>query len=42
MRDIARQAIREYIEQQVRADSLGQATAEQFARYADAFRRLGE
>ena len=41
MKDIAAQAIREYIEQQVRADWLGQVTDEQLVRYRGALNRSG-
>jgi len=42
MQDIARQAIREYIEQHSRGDLLGQVLDEEIPRYAEALRRLGE
>jgi predicted transcriptional regulator len=41
MRDCAGQAIREYIEQQVRADWLGQILDEELSRYSEALDRLG-
>jgi len=42
MQDIARQAIREYVEQHSRADLLDQILDEEVPRYAEALRRLGE
>lgn len=42
MQDVARQAIREYVEQHSRADLLDQVLDEEIPRYAEALRRLGE
>ena len=42
MQEVARQAIREYIEQHSRADLLDQVLNEEIPRYAEALRRLGE
>jgi hypothetical protein len=42
MKDIAAQAIREYTEQRVRADWLGQVTDELLVRYRGALNRLGK
>ena len=42
MQDVARQAIREYVENHSRADLLDQVLDEELPRYAEALRRLGE
>jgi predicted transcriptional regulator len=42
MQEIARQAIREYIEQHSRTDLLDRVLDEEIPRYAEALRRLGE
>jgi predicted transcriptional regulator len=42
MQDVARQAIRDYIEQHSRADLLDRVLDEELPRYAEALRRLGE
>jgi predicted transcriptional regulator len=42
MQDVARQAIREYVEQRSRADLLDRVLDEEIPRYAEALRRLGE
>jgi len=42
MQEIAREAIREYIEAHSRADLLDQVLDEELPRYAEALRRLGE
>lgn len=42
MQEVARQAIREYVEQHSRANLLDQVMDEEFPRYAEALRRLGE
>jgi predicted transcriptional regulator len=42
MQEIARQAIREYIESHSRAELLDQVLDEELPRYAEALRRLGE
>jgi predicted transcriptional regulator len=42
MQDVARQAIREYVEQRSRGDLLEQILDEEIPRYAEALRRLGE
>jgi hypothetical protein len=42
MQDIARQAIRDYVEQHSRADLLDQVLDQEIPRYAEALRRLGE
>jgi predicted transcriptional regulator len=42
MQDVARQAIREYIENHSRAELLDQVLDEELPRYAEALRRLGE
>jgi predicted transcriptional regulator len=42
MQDVARQAIREYVEQRSRTDLLEQVLDEEIPRYAEALRRLGE
>ncbi|WP_131768100.1 ribbon-helix-helix protein, CopG family [Candidatus Protofrankia californiensis] len=42
MQDVARQAIREYIETHSRAELLDRVLDEELPRYAEALRRLGE
>jgi plasmid stability protein len=42
MQDVARQAIREYVEEHSRADLLGRVLDEEVPRYAEALRRLAE
>lgn len=42
MQEVARQAIREYIEQHSRRDLLDSVLDEEIPRYAEALRRLGE
>jgi predicted transcriptional regulator len=42
MQDVARQAIREYVEQRSRGDLLEQILDVEIPRYAEALRRLGE
>ena len=42
MQEVARQAIREYIENHSRSDLLGQVLDDELPRYAEALRRLGE
>jgi predicted transcriptional regulator len=42
MQDVARHAIREYVEQHSRAELLDQVLDEEIPRYAEALRRLGE
>ncbi|WP_248828679.1 hypothetical protein [Frankia sp. Mgl5] len=42
MQEIARQAIRDYIEAHSRAELLDQVLDEELPRYAEALRRLGE
>jgi predicted transcriptional regulator len=42
MQDVARQAIREYVEQRSRGDLLDRVLDEEIPRYAEALRRLGE
>lgn len=42
MQDIARQAVREYIENRSRQDLLEQVLDEELPRYTEALRRLGE
>jgi hypothetical protein len=42
MQDVARQAIREYVEQHSRAELLDQVLDEELPRYTEALRRLGE
>jgi hypothetical protein len=42
MQDVARQAIREYVEQHSRAELLERVLDEEIPRYAEALRRLGE
>lgn len=42
MQDVARQAIREYVENHSRAELLDRVLDEEVPRYAEALRRLGE
>jgi predicted transcriptional regulator len=42
MQDVARQAIREYVENHSRADLLDLVLDDELPRYAEALRRLGE
>jgi len=42
MQEVARQAIRQYIDQRSRADRLSAVLDRELPRYADALRRLGE
>lgn len=42
MQEVARQAVREYIENHSRADLLDRVLDEELPRYAEALRRLGE
>lgn len=42
MQEVARQAIREYVETHSRADLLDRIMDEEIPRYAEALRRLGE
>ena len=42
MQEVARQAIREYVEAHSRADLLDRVLDEEIPRYAEALRRLGE
>ena len=42
MQDVARQAIREYVEEHSRVDLLERVLDEEIPRYAEALRRLGE
>ena len=42
MQEVARQAIRDYIEQRSRADLLDRVLDEEIPRYSEALRRLGE
>ena len=42
MQEVARQAIREYIENHSRSELLDQVLDEELPRYAEALRRLGE
>jgi len=42
MQDVAREAIREYIENHSRSDLLDRVLDEELPRYAEALRRLGE
>lgn len=42
MQDVARQAIREYVERHSRDDLLEKVLDEEIPRYAEALRRLGE
>lgn len=41
MQDVARQAVREYVEQHSRADLLDEVLDEELPRYAEALKRLG-
>ena len=42
MQDLARQAVREYVDRSTRRENLDRVLDEQLPRYADALRRLGE
>jgi predicted transcriptional regulator len=42
MQDIARQAVRDYVERHTRAELLEQVLNSELPRYAEALRRLGE
>ncbi|MCA1708932.1 MAG: ribbon-helix-helix protein, CopG family [Actinobacteria bacterium] len=42
MQDVARQAVREYVENHSRADLLNQVLDEELPRYAEALERLGK
>ncbi len=42
MQEIARQAIREYVENHSRSDLLDQVLEEELPRYAEALERLGQ
>jgi hypothetical protein len=42
MQDVARQAVRDYVERHARAELLDQVLSSELPRYADALRRLGE
>jgi len=42
MQEVAREAIREYVEQHSREDLLDRVLDEEIPRYAEALRRLGE
>ncbi|MCW2643414.1 MAG: hypothetical protein JWP76_5720 [Dactylosporangium sp.] len=42
MQDVARQAIREYVEQYSRAELLDEVLDQEIPRYTEALRRLGE
>lgn len=42
MQEVARQAVREYVENHSRADLLDRVLDEELPRYAEALRRLGE
>ena len=42
MQDVARQAIREYVEEHSRAELLDEVLESEIPRYAEALRRLGE
>jgi hypothetical protein len=42
MQDVARQAVREYIDRSSRRELLDEVLDEQIPRYAEALRRLGE
>lgn len=42
MRDIVRQAVREYVENHSRAELLDQVLDEELPRYAEALERLGQ
>lgn len=41
MQEVARQAVREYVERHSRAELLGQVLDEELPRYAEALERLG-
>ncbi len=42
MQDVARQAVREYVENHSRSELLGQVLDEELPRYAEALERLGQ
>ena len=42
MQDVARQAVRDYVERHTRAELLQQVLDSELPRYAEALRRLGE
>jgi predicted transcriptional regulator len=42
MQDVARQAVRDYVERHTRAELLEQVLDSELPRYAEALRRLGE
>ena len=42
MQEVARQAIREYVENHSRSQRLGQVLDEELPRYSEALKRLGE
>ncbi len=42
MKDVAGQAIREYIDRRVRTDRLGHILDEELARYGDVLKRLSQ
>ena len=42
MQEVARQAIREYVENHSRAELLGRVLDEELPRYAEALERLGQ
>jgi predicted transcriptional regulator len=42
MQDVARQAVRDYVERHARAELLDQILDSELPRYAEALRRLGE
>lgn len=42
MQDVARQAIREYVERHSRAELLDQVLSEELPRYSEALERLGQ
>jgi hypothetical protein len=42
MQDVARQAVRDYVERHTRAELLDQVLDSELPRYAEALRRLGE
>ena len=42
MQDVARQAVRDYVESHTRAELLDQVLDSELPRYAEALRRLGE
>jgi predicted transcriptional regulator len=42
MQEVARQAVRDYVEQHTRAELLDRVLSSELSRYAEALRRLGE